>query len=42
MSPVLTIAPELEAKCPPLTENELAQLEENILEEGLVLMYLVI
>lgn len=42
MSLVLTIDPELEAKCPPLTENELAQLEENILEEGLVLMYLVI
>ena len=42
MSPVLTIAPELEAKCPPLTENELAQLEEIILEEGLLLMYPVI
>lgn len=38
MNPVLTIDPEFEAKCPPLTEDELSQLEENILEEGLVLM----
>ena len=38
MNPVLTIDPEFEAKCPPLSEDELAQLEENILEEGVVLM----
>ena len=38
MNPVLTIDPEFEAKCPPLTDDELSQLEENILEEGLVLM----
>ncbi len=36
MNPILTIDPEFEAKCPPLTEDELSQLEENILEEGLV------
>ena len=42
MNPVLTIDPEFEAKCPPLTEDELAQLEENILEEGLVLMPLIV
>ena len=32
MNPVLTIDPEFEAKCPPLTDDELSQLEENILE----------
>ena len=42
MNPILTIDPEFEAKCPPLTEDELAQLEENILEEGLVLMPLIV
>ena len=42
MNPVLTIDPEFEAKCPPLTEDEHSQLEENILEEGLVLMPLII
>lgn len=42
MNPVLNIDPEFEAKCPPLTEDELAQLEENITEEGLVLMPLII
>ena len=36
MNPKLTIDPEFEAKCPPLTEGELAQLEENIIEEGIV------
>ena len=41
-NPVLTIDPEFEAKCPPLTEDELSQLEENILEEGLVLMPLIV
>ena len=42
MNPTLTIDPEFEAKCPPLTEDELTQLEENILEEGLVLMPLIV
>ncbi len=42
MNPVLIIDPEFEAKCPPLSEDELAQLEENILEEGLVLMPLIV
>ncbi len=42
MNPVLNIDTEFEAKCPPLTEDELAQLEENILEEGLVLMPLIV
>ena len=42
MNPVLTIDPEFEAKCPPLTEDELSLLEDNILEEGLVLMPLIV
>ncbi len=42
MNSILTIDPEFEAKCPPLTEDEFAQLEENILEEGLVLMPLIV
>lgn len=42
MNPVLTIDQEFEAKCPPLSEEELAQLEENILEEGVVLMPLIV
>ncbi|MBO4848797.1 MAG: hypothetical protein J5586_06570 [Clostridia bacterium] len=42
MNPVLTIDPEFEAKCPPLTEDEFSQLEENILEEGVVLMPLIV
>lgn len=42
MNPVLTIDPEFEAKCPPLTEDELSQLEENILEEGLVLTPIIV
>ena len=36
MNPKLNIDPEFEAKCPPLTEDEIVQLEENILEEGIV------
>ena len=36
MNPKLTIDPEFEAKCPPLTEDELSQLEESIIEEGIV------
>lgn len=39
---VLTIDPEFEAKCPSLTPEELTQLEENILEEGIILMPLII
>ena len=42
MNLTLTIDPEFEAKCPPLTEDELAQLEENILKKGLVLMPLIV
>lgn len=42
MNRILVIDPEFEAKCPPLTEDELSQLEENILEEGLVLMPLIV
>lgn len=34
MNPVLTIDPEFEAKCPPLTEDELSQLEETSLRKG--------
>lgn len=42
MNQMLAIDPEFEAKCPPLTEEEFQQLEENILEEGLVLMPLIV
>ncbi len=42
MNQVLAIDPEFEAKCPPLTEEEFQQLKENILEEGLVLMPLIV
>ncbi len=42
MNPILAIDPEFEAKCPPLTKEEFQQLEENILEEGIVLMPLII
>ncbi len=42
MNQVLAIDPEFEAKCPPLTEEEFLQLEENILSEGAVLMPLII
>lgn len=42
MNPILTIDPEFESRCPPLTKDELAQLEENILDEGLVLMPLIV
>ena len=31
MNQILAIDPEFEAKCPPLTEEEFQQLEENIL-----------
>ena len=42
MSQLLAIDPEFEARCPPLTDEEYRQLEENILEEGLVLMPIII
>jgi len=32
MSQLLAIDPEFEARCPPLTDEEYQQLEENILE----------
>ena len=38
----LNIDPEYEAMCPPLTDEEYQQLEENILSEGLVLMPLIV
>lgn len=42
MNRILVIDPEFEANCPPLTEDELSQLEENILEEGLVLTPIIV
>lgn len=42
MNPILAIDPEFEEKCPPLTEDELSQLEENILEEGLILTPIIV
>lgn len=42
MNRMLAIDPEFESKCPPLTEEEFQQLEENILAEGLILMPLII
>ncbi len=42
MNAALNIDPEFEAKCPPLTEEEFNQLEENILSEGVVLMPLIV
>ena len=42
MNPKLTIDPEFEAKCPPLTEDELSQLEENIIEEGIVITPIIV
>ena len=42
MNAELIIDPEYEAMCPPLTEDEYRQLEENILSEGLVLMPLIV
>jgi len=38
----LTIDPEFESKCPPLTKEEFAQLEENIVAEGIVLTPIII
>lgn len=38
----LKIDPEFEAMCPPLTDDEYRQLEENIISEGLVLMSLIV
>lgn len=42
MNALLSIDPEYEAMCPPLTDDEYRQLEENILSEGLVLMPLIV
>lgn len=42
MSPHLTIDPEFEGKIPPLREEELKQLEENILADGVVINPLII
>ena len=42
MNTVLRIDSEYEAMCPPLTDEEYQQLEENILSEGLVLMPLIV
>ncbi len=42
MNAILKIDPEFEAMCPPLTEDEYRQLEENIISEGLVLMSLIV
>ena len=37
MNAVLKVDPEFESICPVLTNDEYAQLEENILSEGLIL-----
>ena len=42
MSPHLTIDPEFEGKIPPLREEELKQLEENIMADGVVINPLII
>ena len=42
MDTVLKIDPEFAAKCPPLTEEEFQQLEDNILSEGIALMPLIV
>ena len=42
MNAVLKIDPEFESICPVLTNDEYAQLEENILSEGLILTPLVV
>ena len=42
MSPHLTIDPEFEGKIPPLREEELKQLEENILADGVVINPLIV
>lgn len=42
MNVALKIDQEFESMCPPLTAEEYRQLEENILNEGLVLMPLVV
>lgn len=38
----LKIDAEFEAKCPPLTEEEFEQLEENIVDEGVVLLPIIV
>lgn len=42
MNAVLKIDPEFESICPVLTDEEYAQLEENILSEGIILMPLIV
>ena len=42
MSLHLTIDPEFEGKIPPLREEELKQLEENILADGVVINPLIV
>lgn len=42
MNAPLVIDPEFEAMCPPLTDEEYEQLEENIIAEGEVLMPLIV
>ena len=42
MNAILKIDPEFEAMCPPLTEDEYQQLEENIMDEGLVITPLIV
>ena len=42
MNAVLKVDPEFESICPVLTNDEYAQLEENILSEGLILTPLVV
>lgn len=42
MNAILKIDPEFEAMCPPLTKDEYQQLEENIMDEGLVITPLIV
>lgn len=42
MDTALKIDPEFAAKCPPLTEEEFQQLQDNILSEGIVLTPLIV
>ena len=39
MNPVLTIDPEFEAKCPPLTGDELSQLERLLWRHGSLFIF---
>lgn len=42
MNAILKIDPEFQALCPPLTEDEYGQLEENILAEGVIYTPLIV